>query len=98
MIEVFLDEGATAAHVLESAIDRQQNDEIDGGDDKQKSRRDQRADGAADELEPVEAALERIKNNSYGICEECKSIINVERMRALPYARRCIKCAKTSQR
>ncbi len=48
-------------------------------------------------LSEIEAALERIKNNSYGICEECKSIINVERMRALPYARRCIKCAKSIQ-
>lgn len=45
-------------------------------------------------LSEIEAALKRIKDNSYGICEECKSIINVERMRALPYARRCIKCAK----
>ena len=59
MIEVFLDEGAAAAHLLESAIDRQQNDEIGGGDEEQKNRRDQRADGAADELEAVEAALER---------------------------------------
>jgi len=49
-------------------------------------------------LSEIEAALERIKNNSYGICEECKSIINYERMRALPYARRCIKCAKSFQR
>ena len=46
-------------------------------------------------LSEIEAALERIKNNSYGICEVCMSIINVERMRALPYARRCIKCAKS---
>ena len=59
MIEVFLDEGAAAAHLPEGAIDRQQNDEIGGGDDKQKNRRDQRADGAADELEAVEAAFER---------------------------------------
>src|SRR6202161_2287347 len=58
-IEVFLDEGTAAAHVLESAIDRQQNDEIGGGDEEQKNRRDQRANGAADELEAIEAALER---------------------------------------
>ena len=46
-------------------------------------------------LSEIEAALERIKDGSYGTCVECKSIINVERMKALPYARRCIKCAKS---
>lgn len=46
-------------------------------------------------LSEIEAALERIKNNSYGICDVCRNIIDVERMKALPYARRCIKCAKS---
>lgn len=46
-------------------------------------------------LSEIEAALDRIKNNSYGICEECRNIIDIERMKALPYARRCIKCAKS---
>lgn len=46
-------------------------------------------------LSEIEAALERIKNNTYGICDDCKSMINLERMKALPYARRCIKCAKS---
>jgi DnaK suppressor protein len=46
-------------------------------------------------LSEIEAALDRLKNNTYGICDECKSIINIERMKALPYARRCIKCAKS---
>ena len=48
-------------------------------------------------LSEIEAALERIKDGSYGTCMECKSIINVARMKALPYARRCIKCTKSFQ-
>jgi DnaK suppressor protein len=46
-------------------------------------------------LSEIEAALDRIKDGTYGTCDQCKTIINVERMKALPYARRCIKCAKS---
>lgn len=46
-------------------------------------------------LSEIEAALDRIKNNTYGICDECKCDIGIERMQALPYARRCIQCAKS---
>jgi len=45
-------------------------------------------------LSEVEAALERIKQGTYGKCVECKSEIAFERMKALPYARRCIQCAE----
>jgi RNA polymerase-binding transcription factor DksA len=44
-------------------------------------------------LSEVEAALDRIKQGSYGKCAECHGDIGVERMKALPYARRCIQCA-----
>ncbi len=44
-------------------------------------------------LSEVEAALDRIKQGTYGKCVECKTEIGVERMKALPYARRCIQCA-----
>lgn len=44
-------------------------------------------------LSEVEAALDRIKQGTYGKCVECQGEIGFERVKALPYARRCIKCA-----
>lgn len=46
-------------------------------------------------LSETEAALERIKLGTYGICSECKGKIALERLQALPYARRCIQCAQS---
>ncbi|GAB4033002.1 MAG: hypothetical protein Fur0012_12180 [Elusimicrobiota bacterium] len=43
-------------------------------------------------LEEIEAALRRIKNGSYGKCEQCGIIIDRKRIKALPYSRYCIKC------
>lgn len=46
-------------------------------------------------LSEVTAALERMKLGTYGTCSECGKPIGMERLRALPYARRCIQCAKS---
>lgn len=46
-------------------------------------------------LSETEAALERIKLGTYGFCSECKGKIALERLQALPYARRCIQCAQS---
>ncbi len=43
-------------------------------------------------LAKVEEALERIKKNSYGICEECGEEIPMKRLEALPFAQYCISC------
>jgi DnaK suppressor protein len=42
------------------------------------------------ELESIEHALERIEAGAYGICEECKQPIPVERLEARPLATLCI--------
>jgi RNA polymerase-binding protein DksA len=44
------------------------------------------------ELKEVSDALERIGNGNYGICENCGKEIDIERLRAYPAARTCIKC------
>lgn len=46
------------------------------------------------ELRDVEAALERIRVGSYGICDDCDSEIERERLDANPTARRCIDCER----
>ena len=45
-------------------------------------------------LKDVDLALEKMKNNVYGICEKCGSKIDEERLQACPEARVCMKCKK----
>ena len=49
-------------------------------------------------LEQVQAAIERIDNGAYGVCDECGGKISRERLNALPYTPHCIKCAQQQQR
>ena len=43
-------------------------------------------------IHKVKEALVDIENNDYGICEDCGEEISVERLKARPVARRCIRC------
>jgi RNA polymerase-binding protein DksA len=43
-------------------------------------------------LKEIIEALERISSGTYGMCENCKQEIDLERLRAYPAARTCIKC------
>jgi DnaK suppressor protein len=44
------------------------------------------------QLKDVNDALERIKEGTYGICENCHEEIDIERLKIYPAARVCIKC------
>ncbi|MGL4593565.1 MAG: TraR/DksA family transcriptional regulator, partial [Thermoguttaceae bacterium] len=44
-------------------------------------------------LDLVNEALERIKDGTYGICEDCGSRIPKVRLNFLPYVATCVKCA-----
>jgi len=46
-----------------------------------------------DALGQIEAALERIEDDTYGLCEECGSKIPKARLTAIPYTALCVKCA-----
>ncbi|MDD3032875.1 MAG: TraR/DksA C4-type zinc finger protein [Candidatus Pacebacteria bacterium] len=43
-------------------------------------------------LKNVNDALEKIKEGTYGICENCKRPISQERLEANPSAKKCIEC------
>lgn len=43
-----------------------------------------------EELIKMDEAERKLKEGTYGICEECGKEISEERLRALPYAIRCI--------
>ena len=43
-------------------------------------------------VKQIDRALERLKEGSYGICEDCGCEINIGRLKALPFAVRCTQC------
>jgi RNA polymerase-binding transcription factor len=43
-------------------------------------------------LREARAALRRIQDGSYGVCEECNEPISPRRLRAVPSAALCIRC------
>ena len=43
-------------------------------------------------LENVVAALARLRAGDYGICDDCADEIPEKRLRALPFATRCVPC------
>jgi DnaK suppressor protein len=45
-------------------------------------------------LRDINLALEKIKKNKYGICENCKKEISKQRLKVYPEARTCKKCNK----
>ena len=40
----------------------------------------------------VRAALEAIDDGTYGFCESCDETIPLKRLKAVPWARRCVPC------
>lgn len=44
-------------------------------------------------LGKIEAALERLEEGSYGVCEECGVKIPKKRLNAVPFAVMCVRCA-----
>jgi DnaK suppressor protein len=50
-------------------------------------------DQARDRLADIDAAITRLRNGTYGICERCGQPIAADRLEARPAARTCIACA-----
>ncbi|SEI04448.1 RNA polymerase-binding protein DksA [Leifsonia sp. CL147] len=48
---------------------------------------------AAHDIAAVDAALERLRLDTYGTCSHCGEPIGVDRLRARPTAELCIRCA-----
>lgn len=74
-----LAEGGTDNHLGDMASEMYDR-ELDGGLE----------EGAQQTLEEVEAALLRIEDGSYGVCEICGEPIGAARLSAIPWARLCI--------
>jgi DnaK suppressor protein len=48
-------------------------------------------------LQDIEDALERLREDRFGLCEECDREIAVERLRAIPYAPLCLECQRRQE-
>lgn len=51
-----------------------------------------------EELRDVEAALDRMRTNAYGVCAGCAGAIPYERLTAYPTAKRCIRCQRVHEK
>lgn len=49
-------------------------------------------DREREKVHAIDEALLRINEDEYGICEECEEEIPLGRLKAMPFARHCVKC------
>lgn len=50
-----------------------------------------------EELKSIDAALEKVENNTFGICEVCEKKIAKARLTALPHASLCLECQRKEE-
>ena len=48
-------------------------------------------------LSKVEKALNKIEENTFGVCEECEEPINIKRLEARPVTNLCIRCKEEQE-
>jgi DnaK suppressor protein len=82
-------------HSLEVVMDREPDDEVAAAVENVTRdllaatlEREQRT------LVEIDSALVRMKKGEYGTCDVCGGAISKARLDALPWARRCIRCAE----
>jgi DnaK suppressor protein len=77
--------------------DATQSHSVDSAEQAQERENDEVVDAIGNEtaqsIRVLQAALSRIEDGSYGICENCGSGINDGRLAAIPEATRCVGCA-----
>ncbi len=50
----------------------------------------------AERLREVRGALQRMRDETFGICGECEESISLKRLAAVPWAALCIKCQQAA--
>ncbi|MEQ1805759.1 MAG: TraR/DksA C4-type zinc finger protein [Burkholderiaceae bacterium] len=53
---------------------------------------------AQQELDAVNAALQRLDSGSFGTCTRCAATIQLARLQALPEAQLCLNCQRAAER
>lgn len=49
-------------------------------------------------LYELDDALKKIEEGTFGTCEDCKNLIAKNRLKAVPYARLCVKCQEKREK
>jgi len=49
-------------------------------------------------LNRIDEALRKIDDGSFGVCESCEKPISFKRLKAVPYAKLCIKCKEDEEK
>jgi len=49
-------------------------------------------------LYELDEASKKIEEGTFGICEECKSLISKTRLKVVPFARLCVKCQEKKEK
>jgi RNA polymerase-binding protein DksA len=89
------------SHSMEDAVDEDGNDShmADSATETLDREIEQSLEDNAEHLlASIDAALGRIDDGSYGLCERCGSPIAQQRLEALPYATKCIECKRLEER
>ena len=56
------------------------------------------ADAEQKLLSRINVALEKIDNNTFGLCELCEKKITKERLKIVPYAELCVPCQEKQEK
>ena len=54
-------------------------------------------DLSSSNIDQIDAALEKLDNGSYGVCEVCEEKISPERLEFLPFAALCVNCQREQE-
>jgi DnaK suppressor protein len=57
-----------------------------------------RRESATHEVQQIDEALERVRDGSFGLCENCDLRIARDRIEAIPYARLCLPCKQEEEK
>jgi DnaK suppressor protein len=90
---------------LRAGLARSWIDTLETGDEADEAQRDLMEDARASLsardskiAQQIEAALRRIEDGTYGECIDCGREIEIERLRAVPWAQRCIQDQQDHER
>ncbi|HAS83741.1 MAG TPA: hypothetical protein DCS43_13990, partial [Verrucomicrobia bacterium] len=68
------------------------NPEEDGSDAFERQLALKLAQTEGDAIFEIDEALQRIKDGTYAICQDCGCVVSPARLKALPFVRRCVEC------
>lgn len=99
MREEILDKMETGAKLSASSITHEIGDTLDhASEERDREYHELIKERNRQKLNQINHALEKIKNKTYGNCEECDKKINKKRLIALPFSTLCIQCKQNEEK